>query len=216
MPLTDNTWTDTSDDHHWDNAANWSLGVVAGPTHRAIIDTTGSVTVLPGFIFSPISVGALTWIDGTGDTSEWTKVTCLGDCVLTGSDLSIVLALYDIGGTLTATGLPLASVAGSDLGVVHLTGNITVPDCFNYTQIDGGYGTVTFPNSGINVPGPNVIGTAFTGALTADGVTVDLDGSELSSRTRLVRLNGGDFTNYTGGRPTNVSSLRLRRMRCNG
>src|SRR5580765_862034 len=57
-----------------------------------IVDTTGDVTQLPGFN-TPVTVGAVLWTDGIGDSASWNNLKCLGKCSVDGIGLSADLAI---------------------------------------------------------------------------------------------------------------------------
>jgi hypothetical protein len=203
--MTDNTWLNTNGNGNGDTDANWSLGVAPDSTHRMVCDTTGAVVDLPGFN-TPRSVGAIFWNDGVGGSAFWNKLTCLGECSVDGSGFSADLVIFDIQGGLLVGNLTLG------LSVLHLTGSIILSiangDCSFGVVGTGGTGTITW----LSLPTQSNVDVSFTGTLIANGVVVDLAESVLSPSIRLQTLNGGSFTNYTGGpvaTPPRQSGLSL-------
>jgi hypothetical protein len=185
--LIDNTWTNTTSDGLWATAGNWSLGVPAGQTHRAIIDTTGAVTVLPN-VAAATTVGSVRWIDGVGDVTPWFKLSCLGDFALSSASLSSSINVGYVGGIITLTG----SVS-SDVVVHVFDGLITVPLGCDFLVLGGGRGTVIYTGYAPTTD----IGVSFAGTLFAYDVAADLDESVLRWDVKLASSAGGSFTNYT-------------------
>jgi hypothetical protein len=197
MPLIDNTFTGSaSPEDVWDVDGNWSLGHKPTSGERAVIDYANNGNLAPS-ISGTSSVGAILSTDWNSSNVDLHNLTCIG--ALTGTALSSI-SLKDVGAFDQA-------VVQAGIEVISLTGAITHAGGWNL-RIHGGNGTVTFADD----TQPAQIETEFAGVLVADGVTVDLNDSVLSSSIRLQTLNGGSFTNYTGGpvaTPPRQSGLSL-------
>ncbi|MAP55429.1 T9SS type A sorting domain-containing protein [Altibacter sp.] len=215
-----NTWTGASD-NNWNNASNWSLGVVPTISHDAVIPTGFTVNLNAAATINSLQV------QGTA-TFNWSNLLSIAAASNFGPNTTVTWSINNLdgGGTLTNQGTLNLTTAStkSILGLTTLTNEGTINflsagDLFITSGVVNNQisGTIDLQFASGNISygsaGSNILNNAGTIKRTATTGTADI-AVELNN-TGTISVESGDLRfsslnkNLTGGTYNAVSGASL-------
>jgi len=196
------TWTGSGDGTSWNDAANWSSGIVPGPAADVVLDNSSvpasyDVTLPSGAL--SVSVSSITIIPSTG------------------TNISLIIPATNIATTalqLTATGDALtlndgANFINASAANVEIDGNLIIQQDASMDVSAGAGNPLT------SIKGNIVIDAAAVGVVTESGTgnpVIELNGNAtqtISAGNNALTGNNLDFKVNTAGTVSLLSNLLL-------